>query len=55
MQMGDHRARAARSRAAVRPFHTTLTGFEWFILGLIVAMLADVVLFVWIVAHEFAR
>lgn len=55
MEMGDRRAPATRSRAAARPLFGSLTGFELFILGLIVAMVADVGLFAWLVVHEFAR
>ncbi len=55
MQMGGQRVRAARSRAAARPVLGGLTGFEVFILGLIVAMVVDVGLFAWLIVHEFAR
>ena len=54
MRVGDQRVAAVRARPGARQA-PALTGFEWFILGLIVAMVADVALFVWIVAHEFAR
>ena len=55
MEMGDHRVRATRSRAAVHPGVTGLTGFELFILALVAAMAADVGLFGWLLVHEFAR
>lgn len=55
MEMGDQRIRATRSRAVARPVFNGLTGFELFILGLIVAMVADVGLFAWLVVHEFTR
>ncbi|MEA2663764.1 MAG: hypothetical protein QOI11_708 [Candidatus Eremiobacteraeota bacterium] len=55
MEMGDRRAPATRSRAVTRPLVGSLTGFELFILGLIVAMVADVGLFAWLVVREFTR
>jgi hypothetical protein len=55
MQMGGHRARAARPRVTAHPVLGSLTGFEVFILGLIVAMVADIGLFAWLVVHEFTR
>ncbi len=55
MQVGERHVRAVRSRAVMPPLVGGLTGFELFILGLIAAMVADVAMFVWLVAHEFAR
>jgi hypothetical protein len=55
MELGDRRMRATRSRAAARPAFNGLTGFELFIVGLVVAMVADVGLFAWLVVHEFSR
>jgi hypothetical protein len=55
MEMGDRRVRATRSRAVARPLLNGLSGFELFILGLVVAMVADVGLFAWLVVHEFTR
>ncbi len=55
MQMGGRRVRAARPRAVADPVLGSLSGFELFILGLIVAMVVDVGLFAWLVVHEFTR